>query len=370
MITSLTDWNLPDRDVVRLREVLHDDERVVLVAKPRVKMHGSDVFFVMLPGVVLVAFLCYVVNLFGEEGWTASLFFLPCWVLALALLSSPLRYRRRMERTLYVLTDKRAVVFEQLTLWRNRCVCWPLFPGLVKKVAKDGNDCGSLIFDYENRWTFKRRRSEPQPVGFLAVPHLAQVQQVVEEQIAAVPPEKAPFAYRPSVLSTPAPLLDSWGTPLPRQAKKESASPARVLLILGIWFIVLPSLLMVVGLGMLREEQRLANEGAHATATVLRVKKSVSSSGRRGGSSVSYFPTLQFTDAAGVQRTVEYTISTDNYPVGHRLPITYLPNDPGIMRIEDGGMSPGLYFVLSSGFSMLVGVAMLMGRKKMLKPAK
>ena len=57
MMTSLTDWNLPDRDVVRLREVLHDDERVVLVAKPRVKMHGSDVFFVMLPGVVLVAFL-------------------------------------------------------------------------------------------------------------------------------------------------------------------------------------------------------------------------------------------------------------------------------------------------------------------------
>ena len=357
MTDAMTDWGLSARDSERLRCTLRDDECVVLVAKPCVRMHGDEVFFMLLLGGVLAAFLCFVARVFGEAWWVVTLFFSPGWVLALVLLSTPLRYRWRMERTLYVLTDKRAVVFEQLTLWRNRCVSWPLFPGLVKKVAKDGHERGSLIFDYENRWTLKKRRVTPQPVGFLALPHLEQALQLGEAQIASVPAEAAPFAYRPAELRAPAPRLDAWGTPLARQPQEEN--PARPLLIMGCIFTVISSIAMLVGFVRLWEELRLASDGVQTTATVLRVREVDGD-----GNTHYYYPTLQFTDVAGVSHTLEYAHSTDNYPVGQQLAITYLPADSDTLRIEEGGLSPAWSALLGSGLFMLAGGAMLLGYKK------
>ena len=362
MTAAMTDWGLSEQDSERLRCTLRDDERVVLVAKPCVCMHGDEVFGVVLLGGLLAAFLGFVAYIFGEAWWVVTLFFSPGWVLALVLLSTPLRYRWRMEHTLYVLTDKRAVVFEQLTLWRNRCVCWPLFPGLVKKVAKEGHDQGSLIFDYENRWTLKRRRVTPQPVGFLALPQLEQARQLVAEQVAAVPAETAPFAYRPAELRAPAPRLDAWGTPLARQPHDEN--PARTLLILGCAFTFFSSLALFMGLGYLWEEHCLDKEGVYTTATVLRVRDEYRND------SHSYYPTLQFADTAGVTRTIEYPHATDEYPVGRQLSITYLPSEVETLRIEDGIISPAWSTLLGPGIFMLAGVAMLVGARKFRKLSK
>ena len=52
---SLSEWGLNNRDAERLRSVLQDDERVVMVAKPRVSMPLSEVVFNTLPGWVLAA---------------------------------------------------------------------------------------------------------------------------------------------------------------------------------------------------------------------------------------------------------------------------------------------------------------------------
>ena len=362
MTAAMTDWGLSEQDSERLRCTLRDDERVVLVAKPCVRMHGDETFGVVLLGGLLAAFLGFVAYVFGESWWMAMLFFSPAWVLALVLLSTPLRYRWRMERTLYVLTDKRAVVFEQLSLWRNRCVCWPLFPGLVKKVTREGHDRGSLIFDYENRWTLKKRRVTPQPVGFLALPQPEQARQLVAEQVAAVPAETAPFAYRPTELRAPAPRLDAWGTPLARQPQEEN--PARTLLILGCAFTFFSSIALFMGMGYLREEIRLDKEGVQTTATVLRVRDEYRKD------SHSYYPTLQFADTTGVTRTIEYPHATDDYPIGRQLSITYLPSDVETLRIEDGIISPAWSTLLGSGIFMLAGVAMLCGYKKWRKISK
>jgi hypothetical protein len=53
--------------------------------------------------------------------------------------------------------------------------------------------------------------------------------------------------------------------------------------------------------------------------------------------------------------------STSNYPVGHRLPVTYLPSDPSRVRIEDGGVGLGLIFTLAGSFALLIGGAILAG---------
>ncbi|MDO5465169.1 MAG: DUF3592 domain-containing protein [Akkermansia sp.] len=362
---SLSEWGLNNRDAERLQQVLQDDERVVMVAAPRRQMPLSESFGPVLLGLVLLAFSGGAAYLFGKMWWVAVLCFSPFWLLALVFLSVPLRYSWRMARTLYVLTDKRAIVLEQLSLWRRRCVCWPLFPGLVKKVAKEGHDLGSLIFDYEMHFSFesRRRRYVPRPVGFLMVPQPERVQQLVAEQVAAIPADQAPFAYRPPVLKTPAPKLDAWGTPLAEQPW-DKKNDRRFFLIFGAVFVFFGLLGLGQGVLRLHTESRLEAEGVQATATVLKVWTS-GSSGR--GHSESYYPTLRFTDAAGRVQTVDYHIGTDNYPVGCKLPIIYLPTDPESLRIEEPGLSPGVVSVLGGVIFAFVGGGILIFGYRMKK---
>lgn len=361
---SLSEWGLNNRDAERLQQVLQDDERVVMVAKPRVSMPLSEVIFNTLPGWVLAAFLGAGAYMFGQHWWVVVALSSPFWLVALIMISVPLRYRLRMSRTLYVLTDKRAVVFEQLSLWRRRCVCWPLFPGLVKKVTKDARDLGSLIFDYELRWKFGRKvQREPMRVGFLTVPQPERVRQILEEQVAAIPAEQAPFAYRPPVLKTPAPKLDAWGTPLAEQPW-DKKNDRRFFLIFGAAFVFFGLLGLGQGVLRLHTESRLVAEGVQATATVLKVWTS-GSSGR--GHSESYYPTLRFTDATGRVQTVDYHIGTDNYPVGCKLPIIYLPTDPESLRIEEPGLSPGVVSVLGGVIFAFVGGGILIFGYRMKK---
>ena len=348
------EWGLSPQDSERLRTVLKEDERTVLVAKPRAKMNPLEAFGRVFPGLVLAGLCGYMAHGFGSQWWVAVLFFLPGWIFALMLLSAPWRHRRRMERTLYVLTDKRAVVFEPVGLWRNRCVCWPLYPGLIKKVTKEG-DLGSIIFDYEIRRSFtKRPRVSPHPVGFLSVPQHEEVRRLVEEQVAAVPEDKAPFAFRPSELSSPAPRLDAWGTPLsnqPWQKRADNAPP----MAFGVVFALFASIFVVIGLVMLNTERLLEKEGVCTDATVLSVRKE-SSGGRH--SSTLYYPTLRFTDADGESHTIDYHINTDNYAIGSDISIIYLP-DSETLRVLEDGMSPGMSFTLGGGIFVMIGCGLV-----------
>lgn len=350
------EWGLNERDAESLRTELKDDEQLVLVAKPRARMHIVEVFFVMFPGLILAGFVSFFAYAFGAYWWVVLLIFSPGWVFALALLSKPRRYRWCMERTLYVLTDKRAIVFEQQGLWKKRCICWPLFPGLIKKVTAEGD----LIFDYEmQRKLTEKRKWVPQPVGFLNVPQAEQVRRMVEAQVAAVSADQAPFAYRPAVLCTPAPRLDAWGTPLAQQPSPERGIKSP-LVAFGVVWILFSLVFVVVGVLDMRTESRLETEGASATATVVGVREDWSSGGRRGSRTVAYFPTLRYTDAEGVLHTVEYEFSTDNFPRGHKLPVVYHPASPDTLRIVESGLSPGAKFTLAGSFFVLIGCGLLL----------
>lgn len=359
-------WGLSSQDSERLRSVLKDDERTVLVAKPRVKMDPLAAFGRVFPGLVLAGVCAYVAHGFGSQWWVAVLFFLPGWIFAIMLLSAPWRHRRRMERTLYVLTDKRAVVFEPTGWWRTRCVSWPLYPGLIKKVTKDG-DCGSIIFDYEIRRSFtKRPRVSPHPVGFLSVPQHEEVRRLVEEQVATVPADKAPFAFRPSELSSPAPRLDAWGTPLSNQPWQKRADNAP-LMAFGVVFALFASIFVVIGLVMLNTERLLEKEGVRTDATVLSVRKETSG-GRN--SSTTYYPTLRFTDVDGESHTIDYHINTDNYAIGSDISIIYLPSDPETLRVLEDGMSPGMAFTIVGSILVLVGCGIAFAGKSAKSKAK
>ncbi len=351
------EWDLNERETGQLRAVLRDNERVELVVWPHSSMGFGKALGSVFPGLALALFLGCGAYMFGEKWWVVVSLFSPFWLVALLLLSAPLRYRWRMQRTLYVLTNQRAIVFEQLHMWRYRCICWPLFPGLVKKVVQEGPNLGSLIFDYEMRFSFesRRRRWEPQPVGFLMVPQPEQVAQLVAEQVAAVPPEEAPFAYRPPLLRSPAPKLDAWGTPLAEQPG-DKQEDRRFLTIFSSVFILLGFVGLGQGVCYLHTESRLETEGVHATATVVKMR---SSGGGGRGHSASYYPTLRFTDAAGCEHTLDYPIRTNKYPKGHKLDVVYLAAEPNTLRIVESGMSSGWVSVLGGVLFAAVGCGVL-----------
>lgn len=343
-------WGLSSQDSERLRSVLKDDERTVLVAKPRAKMNPLEAFGRVFPGLVLAGFCAYVAHGFGSQWWVTVLFFLPGWIFAIMLLSAPWRHRRRMERTLYVLTDKRAVVFEPTGWWRTRCVSWPLYPGLIKKVTKDG-DLGSIIFDYEIRRSLQSARES---------------RRIVEEQVATVPADKAPFAFRPSELSSPAPRLDAWGTPLSNQPWQKRADNAP-LMAFGVVFALFASIFVVMGLVMLNTERLLEKEGVRTDATVLSMRKH-KSGGRN--SSTTYHPTLRFTDVDGESHTIDYHINTDNYAIGSDVSIIYLPSDPKTLRVLEDGMSASMSCIIVGSILVLIGCGIAFAGKSAKSKAK
>ncbi|MBR2126789.1 MAG: DUF3592 domain-containing protein [Akkermansia sp.] len=355
------EWGLNRRDFERVRSVVGDSERVVMVVKPRLRMSFATAFPSLLLGTMIAGFLGMGAYMFAEKWWVTVLLFSPFWLLALVLLSTPQRYRWRMARTLYVLTNKRAIVFEQRRLWHNRCISWPLFPRLVKRVTKDGHNLGSLIFDYEVHYSFDARKRAPLPVGFLNVPRPDVVQQLVQEQVEAVPPNAAPYAFRPAVLRGPVPRLNAEGAPLAEQPW-ESRDEGRYLVIFGAVWALFSSIFVGAGLCMLYTESRLADEGVQTIATVTKMRVE-----RSSGGATSYYPTLRFKDTAGRTHTVDYHIDTDNYSRGDKLPIVYLPDEPDTLRVVEDGMSPGTYFALAGSAFVLIGCGMMIIGYKMKK---
>ena len=106
------------------------------------------------------------------------------------------------------------------------------------------------------------------PVGFLMVPQIDEVQRLVQAQVSAIPEGEAPFAFRPAVLSSPAPRLDAWGSPLAQQTGKCGKGSGPLLAFASIW-LLFSICFLVVGLCMLHTEQRLSAEGKQTVATVL-----------------------------------------------------------------------------------------------------
>ena len=87
---------------------------------------------------------------------------------------------RRMRRTVYVITESRALVVRPT--WRNgwETMFWTLTPGLVKERVLRADGSGDLIFSYEiSKDAEGDYTSVPQ--GFLNLPELRRVEQMLAE---------------------------------------------------------------------------------------------------------------------------------------------------------------------------------------------
>lgn len=372
---SLLDWNLSPKDNARVQAVLRDDERVVLVTRPRPQMDIVEAVGRVFSGVMLLVMLAYALCQMQQIWWLVLAFVSPLILFAAWLISSPARYRRQKERTLYLLTDKRVLMLEPKGIFGERVVAYPLQPNPVKAVQHGDDGYGDIIFDYEQHWEiFPKMRHRTTPVGFIEVPEVVQVEQLIAAQVEATPPAVPLPAAQPPTLAGLPTETDSWGNPVATSMQRP------VMITLGILFLLFDAVFLVIGILMLRSDARLEKEGVRTMATVLSVRKEESLSSNhhhRSGTHVSirvddsskrssgycYFPRLQFVDAAGVVHEFDSSTGSSAYdfPVGHQVEIIYMPQDPTQAQMVDKGPTMGQIFTLIGGLGCVIGAGLLAG---------
>lgn len=94
--------------------------------------------------------------------------------------AGPILIYRRMRRTVYVLSETRALVVRPT--WRKawETMSWPLTPGLVKERELRADGSGDLILGYEVTKDAEGDYSSV-PQGFLNLPELRRVEQMLAD---------------------------------------------------------------------------------------------------------------------------------------------------------------------------------------------
>lgn len=371
------EWNLSEQEAARCSAVLQEGERVLLLTRPRAQMNPLEAAFRVLSGLVLVALLGYMLWQMEQVWWLVLVLPLPFWALAGVLLVSPRLHRRRRERTLYLLTDRRVVVLEPGLLSRERVVAYPLRPDPVREVRRHDGGYGDIVFTYEQRWLLGPRiHRGPSPVGFIDVPEVDKVAALVAEQVAVTPAAAPqPAAQPPTLAGLPA-ETDSWGNPRPQAMNR------MVMIAMGSLFLAAGLLFASLGVVFHRQEARFVKDGVRTTATVQGVRAHYvepSSSHRsrrphnsgiritvreqKASGSWTYFPRLRFTDAAGVEHEFESSTGSPeaNYPTGHQLEVVYLPADPSCVRLAGDSSKLGLGFIIAGSLASIIGAGLLAG---------
>ncbi|MBR5894639.1 MAG: hypothetical protein IKZ13_03755 [Akkermansia sp.] len=328
--------DLSELNIARVQQKLHAGERLLLMVHPRLRMRTCELLRLVLPGLALMGLFLYAVVVLGANCWVPVVFGLPFWGIASVLLISPLWHRRRMAGTVYLLTDKRAVIVTPAGWGGERTLSFPLRPNPVLKVVHHGGDYGDIIFAWERRWQPGAYVYSPvEPVGFLSVPQVIRVSHLLGEQVAAVPAD--------AELPPPEGV-----TPLATD-KKGRARAFTLERQFGMWLGMLccaiSFLLLLTGVCRMPQETRFGLNSVSTTATVLGQRREVSrwnthihaererirlKNGVIQNRFVSYYPTVQFTDATGKVFTVELAEPQPRQlmKLQSKVEITYNRHDP------------------------------------------
>ncbi len=385
---NMEQWGLDSRDTSRAAAALQAGEEVSLVVKPRAKMDPIMVFLRVGGGLLLVAWLLFEG---GKGDWSLLV---SLWLLAVVLLISPWWHRRRMERTLYLLTSRRALVLEPGLLWGERTGSYPLYPNPVQKVERYQDGYGDIVLGYEMRWSpghifyrtkdggltgdfFRRRRVS---VGFMNVPQVDEVYQRLSAQVAAAVPEGMPDVPPPSPAAIPGPVgrrpieFGEWET------NAVDTTTPQALMGFGTVISIVAAVLLAVGIMLLRADKQFEANCVKTQGTVVSVRQetevkhtrsrqrgsgvSIQMGGNSTGNTVTtYYPTLCFTDSAGAIHYYESDYGNSKpgyYTIGQQIPLRYLPTDPTEVRIE-GESNLGMLLTVISSLVLVIGGGLLAG---------
>lgn len=209
-----TDLSVHDREWIE-RE-LGADEELLLVSKPMTRLwkpgHGFRLFFAVLwNGFLGVMGWGLASHLHEEHAQLPILVFslalLPFVAVGIGLIISPWWERELDRRTIYVLTDRRALVLRPSMLRRRpTCRSYPLTHDLIVKVREYSHGSGDIVM--EEVWNHRHCI----PLGFLFVPDVRELECAIRRHLPEAPPpapEQTDEAdtQRPSFISLLLPLI-------------------------------------------------------------------------------------------------------------------------------------------------------------------
>lgn len=258
---------------------------------------------------------------------------LPFWGAAIGLAISPFWRRKRVKRTFYVVTTRRAIVLRPSPfLLVPELRTWPLNDELIKSVYADADGIGDIIFDYRKVHTKHGFRDEPE--GFLRVPELDRVHKLLQEQIAAAATAEPP-------------LPDPWNTtalpPVP-PAKRTSWKH-------GFWLIT-PGLFLCLLMWHAKQQYaELADRGVTVNARVVAKEKAET-------------PRLTVSFRADnfpyKLQTMSHDAGNVRYNVGDVVKVVYLPDKVHVIDLksllEEKQTQVSILFFLGGALILIGGV--------------
>ncbi len=190
---KLSDTELPVQDRDWVERVLGVDEQLLLVQKPMTSLwkpgYAYRMFFALLwNGALVLSYYGLASHWQDAADRLPILVFsgilLPFVLVGVGFLISPWWERELDRRTVYVLTDKRALVLRPST-FRRRPVArsYPLAHDLIKEVREYGRGCGDIVM--EQFWT---HGGHCIPSGFLFVQNVRELEYAIHTHLPDAPP--------------------------------------------------------------------------------------------------------------------------------------------------------------------------------------
>lgn len=197
---KLADTDLNKRDREWVERVLQPGEELLVVCKPQARLwrseytSGAPFAVVWIGGVALFTWGMgrHVLEEVAENPkiLLLVLFMLPFWLMSLCFMMAPWRNRTVARRTLYLLTNRRAVVLKPTFLLMPNQVDYPMGPDMIRDIVVRADGSGDVVLGYETHCT--RHGTHYEPMGFMRVPHVEQVAALLRKHMPAAPPLPEP----------------------------------------------------------------------------------------------------------------------------------------------------------------------------------
>lgn len=161
---------------------LQDGERIVWLAQPRQNLYRRPAWVIVLFAIPWTAFSLFITTMIvDKESWFMALFGVPFVLVGLGMLSSPFWMGRKANRTVYAITDRRAIVYEGKAFGGISVQSYypDRLTGMIRNQREDGS--GDLIFEQ-----FTTRQGSGHTTvrrGFVGLERVREAEEIIAGQL-------------------------------------------------------------------------------------------------------------------------------------------------------------------------------------------
>jgi len=179
-------WSLPPRLRSLVEYELADGEELIWAAQPDPRRFALKSLPIVLFGIPFTAFALFwiagasgfKIPDFSKEIAFFPLFGIPFVLIGLGMLSAPFWMMRKARRTAYVITARRAIIFQGGWSTKIRSFGPEDLQDLRRRQRRDGS--GDVVFTKEISYG-NQGRHRIKDIGFLAIPDVKEVEDLLEE---------------------------------------------------------------------------------------------------------------------------------------------------------------------------------------------